>query len=161
MIFRIRKDPNNPYVMVNKQFVYDSHLSAKAKGILLYLLSRPDDWQVYEIEIIKHFKDGRDSIRAGVNELRKTGYIIRIRERDQKGRLGKMRYEVFEIPQQVSKDGFSNVGESNTTNIELTNIDDNLSRQYWDERIMEEKAAQRDHDLHNLNNLPVEDGTRH
>ena len=123
MIFRIRKDPNNPYVMVNKQFVYDSHLSAKAKGILLYLLSRPDDWQVYEIEIIKHFRDGRDSIRAGVNELRKTGYIIRIRERDQKGRLGKMRYEVFEIPQQVSKDGFSNVGESNTTNIDCTNND--------------------------------------
>ena len=123
MIFRIRKDPNNPYVIVNKGFVYDPELSAKAKGILLYLLSRPDDWQVYESEVIKHFKDGRDSIRAGITELQLSGYITRTRMRDTHGRMRGMQYEVFEIPQKVSKDGFSNVGESNTTNIDLTNND--------------------------------------
>lgn len=125
MIFRIRKDPNNPYVMVNKGFVYDSSLSAKAKGILLYLLSRPDNWQVYEMEISKHFTDGREAIRSGLKELVFTGYIKRTRERDEKGRLRKMNYEVFEIPQQVTKDGFPNIGEPDSINNDLTKTENN------------------------------------
>ncbi len=130
MIFRIRKNSDNPYVMVNKGFVYDSSLSAKAKGILLYLLSRPDDWQVYETELLSHFSDGRDSIRSGIQELIQSNYVHRQRFRDPTGKLRHMTYDVFEYQvnsDDLTKDGFSYVGKTPTTNIEYTNNDDLFS----------------------------------
>ena len=55
--FRVYKESGN-FVMVHKDFIHDSNLSWKAKGILLYRLSRPDDWQIYETELEKHSSDG-------------------------------------------------------------------------------------------------------
>ncbi len=117
-VFRVSKDKNNPYVMVNKSFVMDANLSWKAKGILLYFLSRPDDWQIYESEAVKHSADGRDSFRSGIEELIAAGYIKRERQRDEKGMLRGSKYLVFEVS---SKDGFSNIGKPTTTNNDLTN----------------------------------------
>lgn len=122
-VFRIRKDKENPYVMVNKSFIYDNRLSAKAKGILLYLLSRPDDWQVYENEIIKNFSDGRDSIRSGIKELIKFGYVKRFQRRDEKGKMNGYEYEVYEVSTVDGKsdNGKTNNGKSATTNNNITN----------------------------------------
>lgn len=117
-MFRISKDKNNPYVIVNKGFVNDASLSWKAKGVLLYLLSKPDDWQVYESDIVKHSTDGRDSVRTALSELITCGYIKRTRKRDELGRLSGYEYVVSEVPDQSGKSdiGESNVGESPATN---------------------------------------------
>ncbi len=76
MILRKAKT-NNPYVMVDKNFILDVNLSFKAKGILLYMLSRPDNWDFYETEITEHTTDGIKSVRAGIKELIEYGYIER------------------------------------------------------------------------------------
>ncbi|RAI79695.1 replication protein [Macrococcoides goetzii] len=116
------------FVTLDKTAIYDSELSFKAKGILLYLLSRPDDWQIYESEIVKHCSDGRDSVRSGLKELEEKNYIIRTRKRDEKGRLKEYEYVVYERPNQIGLSnvgktniGLSNVGKSNTTNNNSTN----------------------------------------
>ena len=83
--YRANKDKDNPYVMVNKQFVNDKKLSAKAKGILLYLLSKPDDWKVYQKDIVNHMDDGRTAIKNGIEELVDQGYIERKKARSEKG----------------------------------------------------------------------------
>ena len=123
MIFRTAKNRENPYVMLNKELLHDSSISWKAKGLLAMLLSRPDDWQFYEAELTKHAADGRDSTRSGIKELIAAGYIVRgNRVRDSRGRFKEYEYVVHEIPRQPglpSTDGFSNVGESNTTNKRL------------------------------------------
>lgn len=98
MIFRIQKNKENPYVMVNKHCLMDSKLSAKATGILVYLLSRPDNWQIYEVEICKHFTDGRASIRSGVKELITAGYIHRVQTRGENGKFKNYIYSVYEQP---------------------------------------------------------------
>jgi len=119
MIFRVKKDQLNPYVMVNKQVIHDKRLSLKAKAILVYLLSRPDDWKVYETEIVKHARDGRDSVRAGIKELLKHGYLLRCQDRNESGRFCGYEYEVYEYPIKSATptvDGKSDIGESNTTN---------------------------------------------
>ena len=113
--------------MVDKGWVYDSRLSAKAKGILLYLLSRPDDWRVFEAEILKNFSDGRDSIRSGIKELIQFGYIKRSQKRNELGRMSGYEYEVYEVS---SVDGFSDngepdIGKPNTTNIKVTDKEKN------------------------------------
>jgi len=112
--YRVKKESGN-FVSIHKGFIQDSNLSWKAKGLLLYLLSRPDDWQIYETELIKHTSDGLSSLKSGIKELEKTGYIERKRKRDDKGRLKEYEYEVFEQPYQMRNSyvGKTNVGNSN------------------------------------------------
>lgn len=113
-IFRVYKETGN-FVTVHKNFIHDNKISWKAKGILLYLLSRPDDWQVYETELVKHTSDGLSSLKSGIKELEEIGYIRRTRKRDDKGRLKEYEYSVFEHPthMRLSNVGKSNVGKSN------------------------------------------------
>lgn len=121
-VFRVYKESGN-FVTVHKSFIHDDNLSWKAKGILLYLLSRPDDWRIYETELNKHSSDGRDSLRTGIKELEQAGYIHRTRRRNEKGQLREYEYQVFEQPNQIGKTyvGKTNIGKSNTTNNNSTN----------------------------------------
>ena len=101
MIKRVVKDKETPYLMMNKSAIYDNTLSFKAKGIFAYLLSRPDDWQFYEIEIAEHSTDGIASVKAGIKELIDKGYITRSSRRNEKGKFQGYSYEVYEVPPQV------------------------------------------------------------
>ena len=123
-IYRVVKDNENPYVMINKFPLNDTKLSWKAKGLLCYMLSMPDDWKFYESELTKHAKDGRDSFRSAIKELILNGYINKgERIRDNKGLLKGYEYTVYECPihSGESNVGLSNVGKPTTTNNNLTN----------------------------------------
>lgn len=74
-IVRVAKNSN--YVVMNRTALNDKRLSWKAKGIMAYLLSMPDDWVFYTEELMTHAADGRDSFRSGFNELKKAGYVER------------------------------------------------------------------------------------
>ena len=116
IVFRKQKNKQNPYVMVNKGFVSNPSLTAKAKGVLLYLLSLPDDWKIYEDEVVKHFKDGKCSIRSAIKELLATGYLSRVRLQKENGQLAGFEYTIREEPTTIlrkSKNGFS---QRNTNN---------------------------------------------
>lgn len=123
-IFKINKR-DNPFVQVDKNVVMDNRLSWKAKGILMYLLSRPVDWQVYEKEVIRHAQDGRDSVRSGINELIEVGYVTREEKRNHLGQFRGYNYQVYEEPHRsgLSVMGESNNGEPVLTNKEGTNKD--------------------------------------
>lgn len=88
----------NPYLMVDKTGLNDVRLSWKAKGILCYLLSLPDDWQVYVSELKNHASDGRDSTATAIKELLKFGYCFRKINRNEKGQIRGFIYNVFEVP---------------------------------------------------------------
>lgn len=124
-IYRIRKDKNNPFVMVNKSILDDERISYKAKGILIYLLSKPDDWVIYESEIAKHAPDGIKSVKSGIKELIKYKYIHRFKKRNEKGQFVGYEYHVFEVPTEMpfSDVGFSDVGKWHPTNNNITNND--------------------------------------
>lgn len=98
-VFRVIKDKDNPYVMVNKYYIYDNRLSLKAKGLMSYFLSRPDDWNFYIEEIKKHTIDKDTSISGAIKELIESGYIRREARRGDKGKFkGGYDYSVYEIP---------------------------------------------------------------
>ncbi|MBY6900226.1 DnaD domain protein [Clostridium botulinum] len=100
-VFRVIKDKNNPYVIKNTYYDFDSRLSLKAKGLMGIFLSRPDNWKFYNKEILKHCKDGKDSLNSAINELIKAGYIERDLKRDTKGKLlGGYDYSVYEVPKE-------------------------------------------------------------
>ncbi|EJA1884279.1 phage protein [Staphylococcus pseudintermedius] len=106
--FRVYKESGN-FVTVHKDFIHDSNISWKAKGILLYLLNRPDDWQIYETELEQHSTDGLSGLKSGIKELEEIGYIQRNRKRDESGRLNGYEYLVYEQPHHIR---FSNVGKT-------------------------------------------------
>lgn len=89
----------NPFVQIDKTPINDERLSWKAKGLLVYLLSKPDDWTIMISDLIKRAKDGRDSIYAGLKELEVTGYLSRRRDRDENGKFLPIEYTVYETPQ--------------------------------------------------------------
>lgn len=79
-IYRVKK--NNNYTVMDRTALNDERLSWKAKGIIAYMLSMPDDWKFYVSEISQHAKDGEDSLRTGIKELKTLGYIKRFPIRD-------------------------------------------------------------------------------
>ncbi|MED3804070.1 hypothetical protein P4562_19285 [Lysinibacillus xylanilyticus] len=94
-IFRVAKNSN--YVVMNRTALNDNRLSWKAKGIMAYMLSMPDDWVFYMDELMTHSTDGKASFRAGFNELKECGYIERkpIREGQ---RIKEWEPIVYEVP---------------------------------------------------------------
>lgn len=99
MIIRTVKSKENPYFMLNRTAADDERLSYKAVGIHTYLMSKPDNWQANESDIIKKHLDGRASVRAGIAELRKYGYMGRVQDKDAKGRFAPARIDTYECPE--------------------------------------------------------------
>src|SRR5262249_62115727 len=86
-IFRIHKTKRDPWVQVDKRIFENVELSWAARGLLGYLLSRPDNWQVRMGDLISRGPTGRDAMRRMVKELETAGYVRRGRERGGGGRL--------------------------------------------------------------------------
>jgi hypothetical protein len=97
-LLRIKKNKNNPYVMINKKAMSNINLSWKAKGILAYLLSLPDDWILYISELSKHATNGKSSLYSGIKELSTNGYISKKTIRNKKGQIKNHEYTVHEKP---------------------------------------------------------------
>lgn len=97
-IFRVYKNKTHPYTIIDNTPINDKRLSAKAKGILLYLISKPNYWFINLPNLISAFTDGERSIRTGINELIKFGYIIRTHARKKDGRFSFYDYAVYEQP---------------------------------------------------------------
>lgn len=141
--FRTIKESGD-FVTVHKAFVFDNKLSAKAKGILLYFLSRPDNWQIYTSEVVKHMNDGQKSINSGIQELIKSKYVHRIQKRTDSGIFNGYEYLVYEKPTEMpfSENGLSANGKTEnrkgqTTNNNSTNNDfNNNDDTYNDENIL-------------------------
>jgi hypothetical protein len=97
----IRIEKSRDFSIINNTGLRDRILSWKAKGLLAYLLSLPDDWQIYVEELSNHSRDGIDSTSSAMKELSKNGYILRERLRNEKGQLKNYLYIVYEVPQTV------------------------------------------------------------
>ena len=73
--YRVVKNEN--YSVISNGFIRRKDLSWKAKGILTYILTLPDDWKINLNEITTHATDGEKSFRSGWKELETAGYIKR------------------------------------------------------------------------------------
>lgn len=93
----VRAPRRSRFVIVDQSAIEDSRLSWAARGLLGYLLSRPDDWKVLVNDLRKRGDLGRDGIYRLLKELRATGYMRFERSRDEHGRIRGGRYIVQEI----------------------------------------------------------------
>lgn len=106
-MIRVRRSRN--FVMMPNETARRATLSLSAKGLLIVLLSYPDDWEFHFTHIEQQSSNGRDATRTAMNELQEAGYITREQTRNADGTLSSLDYVVSDVPS--SADGEPVSGE--------------------------------------------------
>ena len=101
-VFRVEK--NKGYTVMSNHHLRNRDLTLKAKGLLSQMLSLPEDWDYTLAGLSLINREKIDAIREAVRELERAGYIVRSRERDEKGRLRGAEYVIYELPQPPTLD---------------------------------------------------------
>ncbi|WP_421752898.1 hypothetical protein [Croceimicrobium sp.] len=96
-IIRVKKR-QNPFAQIDRSILENGDLSYRAKGVLCYLLSKPDNWETRLKDVINHGTEGRDAVRSAFKELREAGHLILVPIKSESGRLMGRGYEVHEYP---------------------------------------------------------------
>ncbi len=91
-----------PFAMINLAILENATLSWKAKGILAYCLSRPDNWTINLTDLIRRSPDGSAAVRSALEELELAGYMVRIEVRE-KGRFSRYDIVVYSEPMPEEK----------------------------------------------------------
>lgn len=97
MIVRIKRKSHN-YSIIDNAPLSDSRLSYRARGVLAYLLTKPDEWEVNMKEIESGGKEGREAIRAAFNELKALGYAELKAEKGRGGAFAGRKWMINECP---------------------------------------------------------------
>ena len=84
--------------------INDARLSLKVAGLLWWLLSQPDSWELSVKDIAKHFSDGEHSIYAGLRELKKHGYYKKEPVRNERGVITHWKSVVYDCPQETANE---------------------------------------------------------
>ena len=95
-VFKIEKQKN--YTVMSNYHLQDKNLSYKAKGLLSFMLSLPEDWDYSLNGLVAVSKESKKAIRNIINELIENGYVVREQGRGEKGYY-KYDYIIREIPE--------------------------------------------------------------
>lgn len=71
----LKKQFQNGWTQVPNQIINHKELSFKAKGLWMYINSKPEGWDFAVWRITKETREGEKAIRAGLNELVQFGYL--------------------------------------------------------------------------------------
>lgn len=97
-IFRVSRLSGH-FATVDHRFLERKDISSKVKGVLAYLLHRPDDWSVSITHMARNcFMETTQWLQKVFKELIGLGYIRRVRIRAPDGKLGEVEYKIYEIP---------------------------------------------------------------
>lgn len=131
------------FTMIPNELINHAALSYKAKGVLVYLLSKPKDWVVRTSDIISHGKEGEESIRSAMKELQEFGYAEKETIRNTRGEISEHIWYIYNKPTKVDKStlspepglttsGLTTSGKSTPTNTDYTNTKNtNISRKEY------------------------------
>lgn len=98
LIIEVKKHYDRRYSTIFLGPVEDPELSWKAKGIFIYLRSRPPSWKIRTTDLYNRSTNGRESVTAGLQELEKFGYLYREQSRNPEGKFTKVIYHLYDEP---------------------------------------------------------------
>jgi len=128
-VFRVEKNKN--YTTISNHHLQDRNLSLKAKGLLTLILSLPPDWDMTLKGLVSLSGDGVDSVRSGIQELEKAGYLRHSRSRNNLGQLLCTEYTIYEhavtenVASETEIDDNLNIIYSEESHIGKSNVDKN------------------------------------
>lgn len=71
-----RRRPSKNYSVLPNAMLQDSALTWRARGLLAFILSLPDDWDIQKTTLHKHAKEGRDATMVAFEELVANRYVV-------------------------------------------------------------------------------------
>ena len=94
--------PESNGTQIRNGIIDDHRITFKATAVLIYILSKPDNWRTSTRHLSTVKKEGIDAVRTAMSELECAGYVQRRRYQDE---TGKWCYDtlVYDIPQPVNK----------------------------------------------------------
>ena len=97
-VFKVEKRKN--YTIMSNHHLQNKNLSLKAKGLLSYMLSLLEDWDYSLAGLEANCKESKTSLRTGLNELMKNGYVIieKMYANQTKSKRIEHVYNIFEEP---------------------------------------------------------------
>lgn len=105
----IRVTKRTRYAVVAQETVNDTTLSFRARGVLFWLLEKPDDWRCDSTTISRSGTEGREAVRAALRELEDAGYLRRTKTHGEGGHW-KTVVEVYERPTSAQEPGAGQPG---------------------------------------------------
>ena len=123
-VFIIEK--NKDYTIMSNYHLRDKYLSYKAKGLLSFMLSLPEDWDYSLNGLVSLSKEGIKAVRNILQELKNLGYLVIEKKQNEIGQF-EYNYLIYEIPHSqkgdvdeadVEKDIQINTNIQNTKNKE-------------------------------------------
>lgn len=138
-VFRVEKNKN--YTTISNHHLQDRNLSLKAKGLLTLILSLPPDWDMTLKGLVSLSGDGVDSVRSGIQELEKAGYLRRSRSRNNLGQLLCTEYTIYEhavtenVASEAEIDDNLNIIYSEESHIGKSDVDKNTTEKIENSQI--------------------------
>lgn len=103
--------PEQRFYILDKRISEDARLSWAARGLLVFILGKPDNWRISVEQLIEQTQSsarptGRDGIYGLLQELITAGYVERVQRRrnDGSGTFDKVDYLVHETPVETSSE---------------------------------------------------------
>lgn len=96
----IRRGPRQAdhFTILQNAVLNDERLSFRARGILVFLLSKPADWRTRSESIAAMSpREGREAVRTAMRELEEYGYLVREKFQDERGRWHTIQ-TIYETP---------------------------------------------------------------
>lgn len=93
----ITRSRTENYAVVPNTVTEDSRLSFEARGVLCYLLAKPNNWQVQISDLQKQGNFGRDKAYRILKELREVGYLVLEVKRNDKAQIISQDYIVYDV----------------------------------------------------------------
>jgi hypothetical protein len=94
-ILRVKRTKG--YTTIPNSTLCDHRLSFRARGVLAFLLAKPDDWETRTTDLPEHGREGRDAVRTALKELRELGYMDQEREQYRDDESGKWLWRTVTI----------------------------------------------------------------
>ncbi|WP_217168647.1 helix-turn-helix domain-containing protein [Streptomyces sp. AC512_CC834] len=86
-VVHVRTYQSGQYVVIGHHLAQHHRLSLTAIGLATHILSLPESALVDIRSLAERFPEGRERIASGLRELEEHGYLERVRERSETGRL--------------------------------------------------------------------------
>lgn len=97
----IRSKHNKDFTQINNATLREKGLSLRARGLLAYMLSFPDNWEFSVCNIVAETGESEYMINKTLSELEKAGFFSRIRVRNSGGKIVCGKYTVSETGQKI------------------------------------------------------------
>lgn len=92
------KNKATGYTIVDNEIIRANHLSLKSRMLLVIMLNLPDDWNFTEKGLSIAVGEGIRSIKSGLTELEKNGYLFRYQVKQKDGKYSNASYIVMGEP---------------------------------------------------------------